>query len=478
MKRTGQISLELLVFSTITVIVMGGFATWAASFLNLSLRDFNRANAFSIAESGLEYYRWHLAHNSSDYQDGTGHAGPYVHSYYDKTGTLVGTFTLDITPPAVGSNIVTITSTGKLISDPSIQKVIRVKLGIPSLARYATLSNTDIRFGEGTEVFGEIFSNGGVRFDGVAHNLVQSAVPSYDDPDHGGQEEFGVHTHVSPVDPLPNATVPNRPDVFMAGRSFPAPVNDFQSITQDLATIRTNAMASGVYATSSGVYGYDVVLHPDDTYQLYKVTALTPPPNGCTNTSNQPGWGTWSIQSETLFRSGSLPSNGVFFLEDNTWVRGTIDSARLTIASGKFPDNDSTRTSITINEDLLYTNHDGQDAIALIAQKDINVGLMSANDLEIDAALLAQNGRTGRYYYQPPNDSTGNNDKCGPTVLRDVLTLYGMIGSNLRYGFGYTDVTGYTVRNINYDANLMFNPPPNFPLEGAEYIQLSWEEVE
>jgi hypothetical protein len=52
-----------------------------------------------------------------------------------------------------------------------------------------------MRFGAGTEVFGKIHSNVGIRFDGVAHNVISSGVASFDDPDHGGGNEFGVHTH-------------------------------------------------------------------------------------------------------------------------------------------------------------------------------------------------------------------------------------------------------------------------------------------
>ncbi|MFH1246359.1 MAG: hypothetical protein V1489_01100 [Candidatus Liptonbacteria bacterium] len=476
-KRSGQVSLELLVFSTITVILIGGFALWAASFLNLSLRDYNKTQAFSIAEAGIEYYRWHLAHAPLDYQDGTGHAGPYVHDYYDKEGNVIGSFTLDITPPPAGSTVVTIESNGEVRADSSIKKIIRVQMAIQSLAQYATLSNTSLRLGTGTEIFGLVFSNGGIRFDGLAHNLVESAVSDYDDPDHGGHNEFGVHTHISPVDPLPPETVPVRPDVFMVGRQFPVPAVDFQGITQDLSTIRTHASSSGVYATSSQVYGYDVVLLPDGTYQLYKVTSLMPPPNGCTNTSNQSGWGTWSIQSEVLYKSGTFPTNGVFFLEDNVWVRGTINRARLTIVSGVFPDSASTRTSITINQDLRYTNYDGSDSLALIAQNNINAGLYSNDVLRIDAALMTQSGRVGRYYYSPPNLQS-HSDKCGSTVIRQSITLYGMIGSNLRYGFGYDDQTGYQIRTIIYDANLLYVPPPEFPLSGDQYTPISWEEVQ
>jgi hypothetical protein len=140
----------------------------------------------------------------------------------------------------------------------------------------------------------------------------------------------------------------------------------------------------------------------------------------------------------------------------------------LTIVSGKFPDSPSTRTSITVNSDLLYTNYDGSDVLSLIAQGNINVGMISEDDLRIDGALIAQNGRVGRYYYA---------QQCNPHNTRDTITLYGMIGSNLRYGFAYTDGTGYENRNIIYDANLLYSPPPSFPLTSDQYQVVSWEEV-
>ena len=56
------------------------------------------------------------------------------------------------------------------------------------------------------------------------------------------------------------------------------------------------------------------------------------------------------------------------------WVEGTINTARLTIASGRFPESSSTNTSISFNKDIRYTNYDGSDVIALIAQNNINTG--------------------------------------------------------------------------------------------------------
>jgi len=164
-----------------------------------------------------------------------------------------------------------------------------------------------------------------------------------------------------------------------------------------------------------------------------------------------------------------MPNNGIIFVEDHVWVRGQIDGERVTIASGTFPDTPASRTSIIINEDLTYTNYDGTDAIALIAQQDVSVGYDSENILDIDAALIAQNGRVGRWYYSA---------WCGGSADRDTITVYGMIASNERYGFAYTDNTGYDTRNLIYDANLLYSPPPNFPLTSDQYEILTWEEIE
>ncbi len=462
----GAILILILVFSAISILLITGLANWSVT--NLKLVRYKQASelAFQIAEAGVNYYRWHLAHAPQDYQDGTGQPGPYVHPFYDKDGNVIGQFSLEITPPPVGTTLVVITSTGSTIAYPEHKRVIKVKMAIPSLAKYAVVANADMRFGTGTEIFGPVHSNGGIRFDGLIHNLITSAKEKYDDPDHSGANEFGVHTHVSPVDPLPPAAVPSRPDVFAAGRQFPSPAVDFPGLSADLAQIKTDAQASGVYLANSGSLGYHIVLKTSDTFDLYLITQLYSPGWGCY--SSQDGWGTWSIRNETWQSNNPLPANGLIFVEDNVWVSGNLQTARLTIASARFPEKPNTNTSITVNNDILYTTYDGQETLALLAQKNINIGLYSEDDLQIDGALVAKNGRVGRYYY----DSS-----CGANYLRQKITLNGMIASNQRYGFAYTDGTGYQIRNINYDTNLLYGPPPSFPLTSDQYELLSWEEV-
>lgn len=473
--------MSMLVFSSIGVLIISALISWAGTNVKSARSARNEELALQIAESGINYYRWHLAHAPTDYQDGTATSGPYSHVYYDKDGEVIGKFHLTIAPPPVGSTIVTVTSEGVLVAASSSRK-IKAQMAIPSLAKYAIVGNSDIRFGEGTEVYGPIHSNGGIRFDGVAYNVVTSAESNYSDPDHTGNNEFGVHTHVNPppgsgvtssfrAAEAPPSTIPSRLDVFKAGRQFPVAPVDFTGITSDLASIKSLAQSAGRYIAPSGKSGYRLVFKTNDTFDVYKVNSVTSVSSSCRNESNpssDPTWGSWTVNTQSFFANYPNPANGVIFVEDNVWAAGQIDTARITVVAAKFP-VPGTLPVITINENVSYTNYDGSDVLALIAQGDINVGLGSLNSLKIDGALISQNGRVGRPYY----DSA-----CGSNYVRNSISLYGMLGSSDRYGFAYTDGTGYQTRTISYDSNMLYAPPPSFPLTSDQYEIISWEEID
>jgi hypothetical protein len=474
----------VLVFMAISVIIMTAFVSWGQTSIRLSRRVLAREQALDIAEAGIEHTRWYLAHFQTDYKlgnSGSGY-GPYVYDFTDKDGNSIGTYELTMTPPPSGSTIVGIKSKGTVTGATAATRTINVQIAIPSLAKYAVVANDTMRFGAGTIVYGPLHSNGGIRFDGLAYNTVSSALASYDDPDHDDVNpeklEFGVHTHLdtngnisSSYRPLevPPAVMQARSDVFRAGREFPVPAVDFTGITTDLASIKSGAQSSGSYFAASGAQGYLAVLKTNDTFDVYRVNSLVSVPNNCTNANNETAWGTWSVNNRTLLGTYAFPANGLIFFEDNVWVEGTIDTARLTIAAAAFPDNVNTRKNITINNDLNYTNTNASDVIALIAQNNINIGMVSQDNLDIDAALVAQNGRVGRYYYST---------NCATYGVRDTITLYGMIATARRYGFAFTNGTGYANRVITYDTNLLYAPPPNFPLAADNYQIISWEELE
>ncbi len=483
----GNILLSVLIFASIAVTVLIGLANWGATMLKSIRTVSEKEQAFQIAEAGVDYYQWHLAQYPSDYKDGTATSGPYVHNMYDKNGDLLGTYSLEITPPLPGSTVVKIVSTGKLASS-TISKKVQKTLAIPSLAKFAVVANDNLRFGDGTEVFGPIHSNGGIRFDGIAHNLITSAVATYTDPDVM-TTEWGVYTTSGQDDPIPAlGPVNNRPDVFIAGRQFPVPGSDFVGMTLGLTQLQALAQpaAGGREWSASNRQGYQIVfkvVNGVTSYDMYRVNSIQATPNGCgtdaTATSQKNGpkyfqWGTWSIKSpinnnRTLLGNFPIPSNGVIFVNDHVWVEGTINNARVTIAAGIIGNSDPTKdANITVNNNLRYTNYDGRDSIGLIAQGNINVGMVSADNLRIDAALVAEKGRVGRFYY---------NNNC-TNSSRSSLTLYGMIATYLRYGFAYTDNTGYNTRDIIYDSNLLYGPPPSFPQATNQYEVISWQQID
>src|SRR3990167_5630545 len=295
----GQVLIQVIVFGSIAVYFLGSFASWVTLSIRVSRQTFNREQALQAAEAGIDYYRWHLAHAPSDYQDGTGAPWPYVHSLKDKSGNTVGEFSLDLTAPPVGSTIVKIKSTGSSVLDASYLRKILSFVAKPSIAKYAVAGNNAMRFGVGTEIFGPVHVNGGIRFDGLAHNLVTSGATTYTDTDYDactGANSYGVHTCVNPDDPTSPTPLPSRPDVFEAGRLISQPIIDFTSFTADLAILQANAIASGFYrdVAGSGYVGYHLVLKTNDTFDLYKINSWASV-GSCTGTSSS-----WSVGTQTL----------------------------------------------------------------------------------------------------------------------------------------------------------------------------------
>lgn len=462
--RGGALIYGLVIMAIVQVLLVS-IVQFVVSNMKYSLQMSSREQSFQIAEAGIEFYRWYLAHNvegktaaqiqafwsGSPYGVGT----PYEADYTDLSGATMGRYRLEVTPPNASSTNVTVKSTAWTYRYPTTQRIVQVRLRKPSWSEYTVLSNSVLRFGAGTEVFGKIHSNYGIRFDGVAHNVVSSAVADYNDPDHAGGNEFGVHTH-NPIDPLPPAAVPNKPAVFEAGRSFPTQTADFNGVLSDLSLMKTEAQAgtNGSRYFNNASQGRHIVLKTNDTFDIRTVQSFNASTNEIINYSG--GWSNYAI-----------PDNGIIYVENNVWLEGTVDGRRVTVVAANLI-SFSTKT-MYLGKDVRYTNYDCTDMIGLIGQNDVEVYRQSNNVLRIDAALIAQLGRVGRANY------------TGGFAMRDTITIYGAIASNQRYGFAWADamgnhVSGYQNRNLYYDNNLLYCPPPYFP-SGTQYELDLWEEL-
>lgn len=445
---SGNILLFVMVFGAISFsLIVMGVSGYAILENRASGHKQNREAAFQIAEAGVNYYRWHLAHNKTDYQDGTGQVGPYVHSFEDKDGNVIGQFSLNIIPPD-GSTIVTVESTGWLDAQPESKRTLKVRLGFPALTDYAFLTNTDVWIGNDETIHGKFHANGGIRFDGVTDAPVTSAVPTYLCKAYHG---CGNQTK-------PGIWGQGGPDTYW---SFPVPAQDFSAVTAKLAEIKANTQppATGLYLSSSGKQGWRLQFLSNGTINAYKVNTTNCYKAKDVNSNNY-FWPCIDVATLGTATNYPMPANGYVYVEDNVWVDGNING-RVTVgtAVGK---------SIIINGNLLYQAKDGNHVLGLIAEQNVLIPHNSPDNLEIDAALLAQNGAAKRYYY--------------PGDMKTSLTIYGSVISNGLWTWSWVSgggavVSGYRETNATYDANLTYSPPVGFPV-GSEYNLISWEEVQ
>ena len=488
-----------LVIMTVVLIILTSIMSYIVSQIKFSSNRIEREKAFQIAEAGIYRYRWYLAH-ATDGMDAQqlkafwqssstlGVSGDFETEYNDpETGETIGRYTIHLDPPNVYSTIVKITSTGRTDKMPGVVRSVRARFRRPSWSEYMYIVDDFLNIGSGAHVYGRAHSNFGIHMDGVAHNAMTSHAPTFIDPDHSNHNpEFGVHTHVGtrdpvapaydPLNPWPDGTVPNRPDVFMGGRQFPVPKVEFNGVSGDFSNMRTEARSPGGTTlngcTATGCYfdgtgsGRRIILKTDGNFDVCTVYRYDNYQNANDNNATyaidryqNPSGTRCNTCSGSCRLTYAIPQNGIIFVEDNVWVEGTIDNKRVTIAA----DNAADTADIYIGiNNLRYTNHDGRDIIGLVAKRNIAIVEACQTNLVIEGALLAQTGKRFR-----------NSGEYGTN--KSSLTMNGALASFLQ-PFVNSGGYGFSTRTYNFDNNLLYFPPPYFPT-GTEYSIDLWEEL-
>lgn len=473
--------------------------------------------SFNIAEAGLNYYLWHMAHNGTDYKDGqstpdtpdaTLGYGPYVHTYTDSNAQDAGTFTLWIKPQGNGSTIATVRSIGKA-KGGDITRTVQAQIGATSFAAYGVVSDSELWFGNTETADGPILSNVGVHMDGTNTSTVSSAnasyVPSYSFGGDGSAHP-GVWCTTSVVSPI-NCNTRDKSNWI-----YPATQVDFNQVSSSLCTMKKVALAddsatasiaaqsnacSQTPGTRTDAYlpqrsssandsrGYLVQLNNDDTYDLYKVNNVNDSKSGYAN----------ALNLQSIATGISLPPSGVIFAEDNVWVRSSTGGfpGRVTIAAGRLATNYT--ANLTVADNLAYTAKDGSAAIGLVSEGSVYIAPFAAPatgsfTLEVDAAVLAE---TGSVEYYP--NYTFSNQTCtrGWVGNNQQLHFYGSVATRQTWtwswqwshscGDNVADpttpgqyISGFKYNSTQYDNNLLYAPPPRYPVMNG-YNILSWREV-
>lgn len=474
--KKGSALVLALVGVVIVSTILSSLLIYVTSQINYSKDKENREKAFQIAEAGITYYRWYLAHKiegktpeqveefwTSGNPAGVG--SNYVGIFKNPEGEPLGEYELEVDAPQPGSTILSVKSTGFSYDQPSAKRIIKVRFRRPSWSENVFLSNSFMNFGNQSVVYGKVHSNEGIRFDGKAYNTVSSHKATFDDPTYGGnRQEFAVHTTVNPADnaapsyPWNADAVPIRSDIFIGGREFPVTEINFAGVTSDLANMRTMAQnGKGKYFDGTGL-GRRITLKSNGTYDVCTVNVANNQSHDITRywKNDMSGWCN-SCTGACAPKNYPIIDGGVIFVDKSVWVEGTINNQKVTIAAG----GNSSDVYIGIsNNNLTMTAFNCDNMLGLIAQRDVIVLNDCPTNFIVDAALLAQTGQVGI---------------VGGMGGKQSLTFNGAIASYLQ-PFFQNGNSGFADRTYNFNNNLLYCPPPYFPT-GSEYSIDQWDEL-
>jgi len=456
-----------LVFGAIFFIVFSGLSGFVISENNFETFHRAQSEATSIAEAGLEYYRWHLAHFPNDLQNGTGQPGPYTISYNDPQGGTVGTYTLNIkgNQSCGQTTSIDITSTGRPADDPSVSQTLIARYARPTVARYDFISNAGVWIGVNDSIHGSYHSNSGIRMNGTSNAPVTSSLASW-----VCTWSFGCSGNQT------------KPGVFGTGTNqnlwkFPTPQVDFNAIAADFFSLKTTAQANGIYLPrysagnkKSVAYhkGYLLIFNANDTVTIYRVKPKKL--RGVQLLDSNKGSLDFSlIKNKTFYETLPIPSScGLIFVEDNTWIEGIIPTqVTLVVANVS---NTGVNPDAFLKGNITYASNNGTDGFTLIAAHSVLITADSPYNMTLYGVYIAQSGAWGRNgYYKAAYSLRGTLTTIGSAVSAlQAATTY--VGNGGKIVSGYKSTVDYP------DQRLATNPPPFTPVLSPEYQFVSWRQ--
>jgi hypothetical protein len=464
--QAGYLLILVLVFGSIFLVIISSFIGSVISQNQVINFRHEQQRATEIAEAGLNYYRWYLAH----YPDDTTVSTSSVFS--DPEGGPIGEFALNINRNTFcGSTAsIEVESTGFTYDDPSAVSTIRARYTRPTVAEFSFITNGGVWYGDDRVITGPVHSNQGIRMDGSHNSFVGSG-----QTDWTCDSSFGCNPNQT-VDGVYTTTGFANPGLF----SYPVSPVDFAGLTLDLNDMKNRAQNNGgiFYGPTAG-WGYRVIFNGNDTVTVRRVT----------NTANywayssEEGWHTGERNvinnSQFVANHNISPNCPLLFFEDKVWLEGTV-SGKVTLAAANL--SSGAQTNIVLNDNITYNDTDS--GLLAIAEDDVDVGLEVPNNMTANGIFIAQNGRFGRNHYCENCwngwTNVGLPWSLDPFVIRNRLTRFGSVVSNGRVGTQWTSsgltISGFSNRDTSFDANQVDNPPPLTPETSDVFIFDSWRQ--
>jgi hypothetical protein len=481
--------MEAGVTTLLVVAFMGVFTMIMAALVGYVLEQgrYGRAlhareEALSIAESGLEYFKWHVAHNEEIREDGTGLQSSYTYTVDDPEGGELGTANITTSANMQCGRVqwIDVESEGTSNSDVRFTRTLAARYMRPSVGEYAFVTDSGVHYV--SNVTGPVHGNSGVRMDGTNNSVVSSKL---------GEDEFWCTSgyNCNPAQWVDGVFGNGSNDDLW---SFPVSEINFATMLADTAPLQGYASADGLYLSPTQVYlngvaqgsafssvggsesrGFHVVFNSNGTVTVRRVTSTN-----SFSSVYDPQTGNYitdypDVANETTVGTYTLPSDcGLIYSEAKTWISGTV-SGKITIVAadpGSFNPDIILGGTINVSEgNISYATTDGTTGLTAIAEHAVRFANRVPNDMSIRGIFVAQSGFYGRYFYAFANPSTSYN-------LRNSLTLNGSIVSKLRAGTAYGTASGFQNRYTIYDRLQAFDPSAFTPSARVDYGYVLWRE--
>lgn len=460
-----------LLFGAVFLTVFGGLAFYVLSENRYEQQGSSSTAAFSLAEAGLEYYKWHLAHFPDDLQNGTGVPGPYVINYDDPEGGLAGTVTLDIqnNTSCDQSSSIDIVSTGAAAGAPGATRTLTARYARPTVGFYSYILNDSVWAGADRIINGPYHSNGGIRMDGTSNSTVSSSLATWN-----CTSTYGC-----------SPTNSSAPGVTGTGQDqalweYPVPQVDFNAISADFGTLKAVAQASGTYlsrySTTNGQgdpafwRGYHLTFNADGSVTVRQVSStrsnsVTPVNSADADTDRI------EIQNQSNTTTTILPPDcGLIFVEDNVWLDGVVEG-KITVVAANVT-NANIAPNVYLRDNITYKDTDGSDGLTVIAEHNVLISPQAPQTMTLNGIFIAQDGAFGMNAYAC---NSGFATKSG------TLTILGTTVSNKRTGTKWTSTCsglykGFQNRVDSYDRRVATDPPAFTPVVSQDYQFVDWRE--
>ncbi|MFM2423984.1 MAG: hypothetical protein RLZZ70_373 [Candidatus Parcubacteria bacterium] len=471
--QAGYLMVVVLVFSGIFLTILTSFVVFVVTQSRLIEQKIAFEQAGQIAEAGLDYMKWYLAH----YPNAT--TTTITNAYNDPESGAIGQYTITATSTTFCGAVASlnITSVGYTDEFTNVRRTISARYARPNVAEYSFILNDNVWAGPDRIINGPYHSNGGIRMDARHNSSVTSAQNTWNCTSGFGCTPSGSRAGVFTTSG--NAT----PALF----DYPQGTISFTDLTVDLGAMEQRALTGGgifLPKAPNGDDGYRITFNGDNTVTIRRVQTTY----SYWGQTTENGWQLEDNVINTL-RTGTdtrtiNPNCPLIVAQDRVWLSGVVNG-KVAIAASHA--TSTFNPSIIIQDNITYSSATTSGLVA-IAERDVLLGVDVPTNLNINGIFIAQTGRYGRNFYC---DNTAycsfsqlmpnNNPNLRQFVIRNSETHNGTIVSNGRVGTqwvsGSVTSSGFLNRFTSYDRNLIDNPPPFIPTVSDVYQYSDWRDA-